>query len=135
VLTADEILKEGEVFIGAYNVEIARWSKDQWAATIPPLYAILSDHRLILQPHARKQYAPAVIPTSYITGVRLLNSPRHGIMLLLKTGHRIGMFVALDPEQTLLNNLQNLKPPKRDVRFTGEFDTSTIQKLIEFLAS
>ena len=135
MLTAEELLQDGEVFLGAYNIEIARWTNDHWSPTMPPIYAILSDHRLILQPQTRKHKEPAIIPTSYVSMVKRLNSPRHGIMLFLRTGHRIGIFVAADPEETLLHHMQHLKPPKREIKFDGEFSPSTVQRLIEYLSS
>jgi hypothetical protein len=135
VLTADQLLKEGETFIEDYNIEIARWTNTHWTSTVPPLYAILTDHRIILQPHTRKRYDPAIIPTSYVTNVVRLNTDRNGIMLYLKTGHRIGMFVTADPQDTLLHNLQRRKAPKRQVHFDGEFDAATVRRIIEYLAS
>jgi hypothetical protein len=134
VLTADHFLIDGETFIDDYNVEIARWSNSRWCSTVPPLYGILTDHRIVLQPQTRKHYDPAIIPTTYIAGVTELNAERHGIMLHLKTGHRIGMFISGDPEHRMLLNLRALKVPRRAVRFEGDFNISTIQRIIEYIA-
>ena len=135
MLTADHFLIEGERFIDDYNIEIARWNNSMWCSTIPPLYAILTDHRMILQPFARKHYDPAVIPATYISGVTELNADRHGVMIHLKTGHRIALFVSSDPQQQLLRNLRAMKVPRRAIRFEGDFDISTIQRIVDFFPS
>jgi len=135
VLTAEHFLVDGETFIDDYNVEIARWSSSHWASTIPPLYAILTNYRVILQPHTRKHYEPAVIPTSYIGNVTELNSQRHGIMLHLRTGHRIGMFVSGDHNHELMQNLRQMRGTKPNYKIDGDFNINTIQRIIDFFAT
>lgn len=134
VHTAEHFLVEGESFIDDYNVEIARWSNSHWSSTIPPLYAILTNFRIILQPHTRKHYDPAIIPTSYVYNVTELNAGRHGIMLHLRTGHRIGMFVSGDPRRDFMANLRRLRGSKPNFKIDGDFNINTIQRLIDFLA-
>ncbi len=135
MLTADELLKDGEELLGDYNIEIARWINEGWFPTMPPLYAILSDHRIILQPHARKRHEPAIIPTSYIVRVREIQSGyRRGILLELKTGHKIGMFVSGDPRQQMIPKIKEaILPHNQEKRkYKIELDLGSIQKMINF---
>lgn len=136
MLTAGQLLEEGEVLIGDYNVEIARWRDGNWTPTIPPLYVVLTDHRMILQPHARKRLDPAIIPARYIKEVRELDTDnRHGIMLHLKTGHQISMFVSGDPNRGMLRGLRAMMTPPSPVRFEPQLDLGGLQKLIDYFSA
>lgn len=137
MLTANELLIDGERLINNYNVEIARWRDDRWSSTIPPLYATLTNHRLILQPHSRKRLEPAVIPNRYLTNVlKMDKTHRPGVILCLQTGHQIALFVTNDPDYSLLDNLRYATNPNRPQRqeFKPSIDLVGIRKLIGFFA-
>jgi hypothetical protein len=134
VLTPDQLLHEGENLLGSYNIEIARWVNERWIGTVPLLYVVLTDHRLILQPQARKHYEPAVIPGRYIKQVTDVNDDRRrGLLITLKTGHRIGMVAAGVQADTFARNLRTLMVPPSPVRFESELNLTSIQKLITFV--
>lgn len=135
MLTVSELLQEDETFLGDYNIEIARWVQDRWWPTQPPIYAILTEFRLILQPQARKRHEPAIIPVSYIIRVKeFLDGRRHGVLLYLQTGHQIGMFVVGDPSGEFLRKLREAILPhaQSKPKFKIELDLASIQKMISY---
>lgn len=134
MLTKDELLVDGETFIADYNVEIARWKDRRWSSTVPPLYVILTDQRMILQPHARKRREPAIIPTRYITGVAAIVNPRHGLVIYLKNNYQLGMFVAGGAQQDMLNKLHELRDPKyrQQTQYEIALEQTYLQKLIQY---
>lgn len=134
MLTANELLVEGEELVGDYQVTIARWRESSWMPTLPTLYMILSDHRIILQPQTRKRHEPAIIPRQYITKVEELRVGfRRGVHIFLKTGHQISMFITDDPQRKVLRSLRAEFVPPSPVKFQPEIDLASLQKLIEFL--
>lgn len=136
MLTPAELLKEGEELLGSYNVEIARWQSDRWVSTVPTLYIVLTDHRMILQPHTRKRYEPAIIPARYITQVTELEAPyRHGVLMRLATGHQIGMFISGRFNREVLRNLHRMMRPIKPMQFNPQLDIQQLQKLIDFFNS
>jgi hypothetical protein len=135
VLTAEELLLEGERMIGDYNLEIARWHTDHWATTIPPLYAILTDHRLILQPHTRKRHDPAIIPASYISRVQDIDEGNRFIVVLhLKNDQKISMFIPKRQHTEIMRNLRTVTAPNAPRKFEVRLDLGSLKKLIEFVS-
>lgn len=134
MLTADELLVEGETLIGDYQVQIARWRDNVWTPTLPTLYMILTNYRMILQPHSRKRHEPAIIPKRYISKVEELKMDfRRGVVLHLPTGHIVGMFIGDDPQRQVLRSLRATFVPPSPVIFRPEIDLQNLNKLIEFL--
>ena len=135
MLTPKDILRDGETLVGNFHVEIVRWTGHEWASTPPPLYVILTDHRIVLQPQIRKRHEPAIIPARYITHVEELRTDRRrGIILRLKTGHRIGMFIAGD-NRFVLRAVHKMMAPSSPVKFESDLELSSIRKMIEYLGS
>lgn len=133
MLTPDELLLEDEELIGHYSAQIVRWRDGEWITTLPTLYVILSDRRMILQPEARKRYEPAIIPRRYFTGVEELTMGiRHGVILRLKTGHQIGMFISGDPKRRILNYLQRCFVPPKPIEPKSQVDLEDIRRIIEY---
>src|SRR5687768_356859 len=108
MFSAAELLVEGEQSLGQYNVEIARWSNDKWVSTVPPLYAMITNRRLILQPQTRKRYTPASIPGKYITDIYRLESERKVVSISLKTGYQINMFISLGKGDIFIEKLSSI---------------------------
>ncbi|GAB4512732.1 MAG: hypothetical protein OHK0046_12720 [Anaerolineae bacterium] len=136
MLTAKEILAEDEVLVGDYNAEIAQWKNGKWVSTIPPVYLIHTDQRLIIQPHTRKRHDPAIIPNAYITGVSRLDAGfRHGVLIRLKTGHTIGLFISGDPEGTVLANLRLMMISRKIDRSKHHLELTSIQKMINYFTN
>ncbi|RMG73978.1 MAG: hypothetical protein D6711_09885 [Chloroflexi bacterium] len=138
VLTVNQLLLQNERFIGDYNVEIARWSNGKWSSTIPTLYAILTDHRLILQPHARKLYEPAIIPAHYILHIVPLRTPtRFGVVLTLKTEQRVALLIPTHQKDEIIRNLRTIALPglKENPRqLQIQCDMQNVRKMINYFA-
>ena len=135
MLTPKDILKDGESLIGNFHVEIVRWTGSEWASTPPPLYVILTDHRMVLQAQTRKRYEPAYIPAQYIARVEELKGDRRrGVSLFLKTGHRISMFIAGD-NRPVLRAVRRMTAPTSPVQFNEDLDIESIRKMIDFIGS
>lgn len=138
MLTADQLLLEDEILIGDYNVEIARWSNGKWSSTIPPLYAVLTDHRFILQPHSRKRYEPAIIPAHYIMHVTPLEtSTRFGVILTLKTEQRIALLIPTRQKDEIIRNLRTVALPAlkdNPKRAEIKLDLESIRKMIDYFS-
>lgn len=138
MLTAKQLLLDGEEFVGDYNIEIARYSNRVWRPTLPPIYMVLTDHRIILQPHGRKQQTPAVIPTAYIIHVRPFEEPpRAGLLLSLKTEHRIAMFVPAHRHGQILQDMRRAAMPvsQRKRKYEIHLELGDLQKLIEYFSN
>jgi hypothetical protein len=133
-LTADELLIEGETLLDSYQTQIARASDNRWIPTVPPLFVILTDHRMILQPQHRKYHEPAIIPARYVTKVEPLNTNFYqGVILHLKTGHRIGMFIASNLRDKFEDEVRTMMVPLRQPRYKFTFDPECVERLISYL--
>jgi len=90
-----------------------------------------------LATQTRKRYEPAIIPTRHIIRARELQSGvRHGLMIQLKTGHQIGMFIGGDPNHDLIKRLRNALLPQNRTKpnFKIELDLDSIQKMIDYFS-
>jgi hypothetical protein len=128
-------LIRGEHELGSYQLQIARHTSSGWAATVPPLYAIVTNCRLIIWPQTRKPYPPASIPRNYITSVDEVElGHRKGILLAIKTGHCWYMMASSSDVQRLTDNMrQMLTPPLRGRVYTPRLDRGNLARLIEFI--
>jgi hypothetical protein len=133
VLSEREILTEGETVSGRYQAEIARWSNDIWVPTVPALFMIVTNQRIILQPQTRKQYDPASIPGRYIRSVEYLKSQRKGFTLTLKNDQRIHLFVNWGNNHHIMDDLRAIAalPPGRTYHLP--LTMNHLQKLIVFV--
>lgn len=136
VLTIKDILMEGEVFLGDYNMEVARWRDGRWSAMVPPLYVIVTDHRLVLQSTSRKQHDPAIIPASYITEMQSFTFEfRRGVILRLKTGHAIALFIPGLKGDEILRDLHTITAPtSKPKRYKMTLELGDLQKLIDYVS-
>jgi hypothetical protein len=129
-----ELFVQGEKRLGLYQVQIARPLSTGWAAAVPPLHAMVTNFRLILQPQTRKPYEPASIPSTYIVKVSdVMLGHRDGVLVALKTGHQLNMYVGLDQIKKFGKDLkQMLTPPVRG-HFSPQLAEHDINRLIEFI--
>jgi hypothetical protein len=136
VQTIKQVLLTGENFIGDYNVEIARWKDGEWSAMIPPLYMIMTDRRIVLQAHSRKHYEPAIIPAEFIDGIQEFTFRyRHGIILILTTEQKIGLFIPNLRHDEIINNMHTISAPtKKPDDFEAQLDMGSLQKLIDYVS-
>lgn len=130
------LLIPGEVKLGEYQVTIARYTPYGWSPSIPPLNALVSNYRLILQPQTRRHYAPASIPNTYITQVTEvdLGQHRHGLRISLKTGHRMYMFISWDQGAELVGALQKMLVSPVGNAFELKPAHADLERLIKFIS-
>lgn len=133
LIPESELLLTDEQVVGRYQMEIARWTHDRFVSTVPPLYVLITNQRIILQPQTRKKYEPAVIPGSFIANASQLKAERRGISIRLKSDYTINLFVSGGNIGALLEQVCVLAalPPKRDYQIP--LDSAGLQKLISFL--
>lgn len=132
--TVDELLEKEETLLGTYNMEVARWSNKHWSPTMPALYAILTDHRLILQAQARKRYEPAVVPATAITKVNSLSDDYHReiVLIHLKTGHILSLYTGRQGEH-FIKLLRQAAFPRSPIKFKRDLDLDRLQKIITYM--
>jgi hypothetical protein len=105
------LLLPGEHKLGQYQVAIARYAEPSgWSATVPPINALVTNYRLILQPQTRRPYTPASIPSNYITKVGEvdLGLHHHGVRIGLKTGHQIFLLISWSQGSDMANSLETM---------------------------
>lgn len=112
----DEILHPEEVILGRYTGEIARYVNDRYDATLPSLYVLVTDKRIIMWPQVRKKYEPAVIYGKYISGIGLLKSRRSGVSLRIKNGYVIHLFVQRNRISEFMSQVRDIAklPPLKE---------------------
>jgi len=128
-----ELLNEGETVIGRYNVEIARVTRDgRFTSTVPPIFIIITDKRMILQPQTRKRYAPAIIHGQFIKNAQQLKNERSGTTIILKNDYRINLFITTNLNPTFINQVRQLAllPPIKDYALPLSIDG--LSKLIQY---
>lgn len=146
VIDIQSLLLENEQFIGNFSVEIARWNGGRWTATVPPLYATLTNTRLFLHPQTRRRYEPAIIPRRYIRRVAELDDPyRRGIVIYLREGTPLSIFAAGLQGETFINHLFESHPITRTihatlpdvapcpVKFDNQVEVDRLRRLIDRL--
>jgi hypothetical protein len=135
VQSRSDLLIKGERILGNYHLQIARRSDSGWTVTIPPLYALVTNHRLILWPQTRRSYPPASIPRSYIVKVSTVAlERRNAVLIQLKTGHEFYVIVGLSeggPFVDMINKM--LTPPLLGRIFAARLPKQDIQRLIELI--
>lgn len=131
-----DLFVPGEQELGDYQVQIARLTSSGWVPTIPPLRAVATNYRLILQPQTRKPYTPASIPGHYITKVQDVPLGNHnGVMVALITGHTIHMFVSWSKGNSLTQAVKDLLTPSSQTPFEPKLAQQDLVRLIEFISN
>jgi hypothetical protein len=134
-LVKPDLLIKGERQLGDYQVQIARLTSSGWVPTIPPLRAVVTNYRLILQPQTRKPYTPASIPGSYITKVCDIALGHHkGVLVALKTGHNLNMFVSWSKGYPLTQAVKDLLVPSTRTQFESRLAQQDLVRLIECIS-
>ncbi|MDL1883715.1 hypothetical protein FBR01_08705 [Anaerolineae bacterium CFX8] len=126
----------GEYLLGQYQVTIARYTASGWAGTVPPLNAAITNFRLILQPQTRRPYEPASIPSTYVVKVcDVLLDHRPGILISLKTGHRLYLFIWWSQGEKLSDALRTmLTSPIGSDSFHHNLRPGDLERLIRFIS-
>lgn len=129
----DEILQPDEPILGRYNGEIARYSNDQYSATLPSLYVVVTDRRIVMWPQVRKKYSPAIIYGKHISGIGLMKSRRSGVSLRIKNGYIIHMFIQrnrISDFMAQVREIANLPPLKE---YHIPLSDKQLNRIISFL--
>ncbi len=126
----------GEHLLGEYQVAVARYTPSGWSPTVPPLNALVTNFRLILQPQTRRPYDPASIPSTYITKVcEVMFGARAGMMVVLKTGHRLNLFISWSSGVPLAEALHTmLSSPVGSNSFRDHLRQRDVKRLIRFIS-
>lgn len=130
------VLISGENPLGEYQVAIARYTQSGWTPTVPPLNATVTNFRLILQPQTRRPYEPASIPSTYITKVcDVTLGHRSGLMVVLKTGHQLYLFISWSNGGKLSDALHTmLTSPVGANTFHHNLRQHDLKRLIRFIS-
>jgi hypothetical protein len=130
-----DLLVKGERTLGNYQLQIARRTDSGWTVTIPPLHALVSNHRMILWPQTRRPYPPASIPSNYIVSVNTVRlDHRTAVMIRLKTGHEFYIIVATSDGAPLVETIQQmLTPPIRGRIYRPRLPKPDIERLIHMI--
>ena len=130
-----DLLVKGERTLGNYQLQIARRTDSGWTVTIPPLHALVSNHRMILWPQTRRPYPPASIPGSYIISVNTVRlDHRTAVLIRLKTGHEVYIIVATSDGGPLAETVQRmLTPPIRGRIYRARLPKPDIERIIHII--
>ena len=105
----DALLLPGESKLGRYHVAILRHTSSGWVPTTPPLNALVTNYRLLMHPQTRRQYQPAIIPSSFITQVGKAELGYHkGVTIGLKNGMRLYMTINWSEDQELTDAITTM---------------------------
>jgi hypothetical protein len=129
------LLVQGERQLGAYEVQIARRTDSGWSPTVPPLRAVVTTERLILWPQVRRPYPPASLPRNFILSLAELDlGKRRGLMVSLKSGHRLYFYVGMSTGRRMSDALRTMiAPPLRGRFFSPKLSTTELFRLIHFV--
>ena len=105
----DALLLPGESKLGRYHVAILRHTSSGWVPTTPPLNALVTNYRLLMHPQTRRQYQPAVIPSTFITQVGKAELGYHkGVKISLKNGMRLYLTINWSEDQELTDAITKM---------------------------
>jgi hypothetical protein len=131
----EQALLPGERKLGQYQVAIARYTTPSgWSPTVPPISALVTNYRLVLQPQTRRPYTPASIPSTYITKVGEvdLGQYHHGVRICLKTGHELYLLISWSQGNAMTHSLETMLTSP--VGITLKLNTRDLNRLIRFIS-
>jgi hypothetical protein len=136
VLNETEIFIDGETKLGQYQVAVVRYTPTGWVPSIPPLDALVTNYRLILQPQTRRPHPPASIPGAYITKIADVElNKRAAVQICLKTGHKLFFFTSWGQGLNLTDAIKAMLTSPVGNRFKHHPAQQDINRLIQFIQS
>ena len=130
-----DILIEGENVLGRYQVQILRHSHGDWGITIPPLNALLTNLRLILQPQTLRPHPPASIPGTYVTQIAEEHLGRYDcVVMQVKGGPRLHLLVGTRQREDFLIGLDVMMHPPLKLKVSLPLVHQDIERLVQFLS-
>lgn len=134
VLTPEDVLEEGEKLQGQFNVEIARRLHGEWVSTVPPLYLILTDRRMIMQPQVRKRHQPAIIPISAIRRVVEMDHRfRFGVLIHLSNDMILSLLLPSNQSKAFVRHIRAVTLPPPPVEFVERIELGSLERIITFV--
>lgn len=134
MLTPEEILEDGEKLQGQFNVEIARKLHGEWISTVPPLYLILTDRRMVMQPQVRKRHEPAIIPISAIRRIEEMDHRfRFGVLIYLSNDMVLSLLLPSNQSKAFLRHIRAVTLPPPPVEFVEKIALDNLEKIITFV--
>ena len=130
----DALLLAGECKLGRYHVAILRLTSSGWVPTTPPLNVLVTNYRLLMHPQTRRQYQPAVIPSSFITQVGKTEMGYHkGVTIGLKNGMCLYLTINWSEDEELTDAITKMltSPLGTFIPHPAEQD---LNKLITFIS-
>ncbi len=130
----DTLLSAGECKLGRYHVAILRRTSSGWVPTTPPLNVLVTNYRLLMHPQTRRQYQPAIIPSSFITQVGKAEMGYHkGVTIGLKNGMRLYLTINWSENEELTEAVTKMltSPLGTFIPHPAEQD---LNRLIEFIS-
>jgi hypothetical protein len=128
------LLLAGESKLGRYHVAILRRTSSGWVPTTPPLNVLVTNYRVLMHPQTRRQYQPAVIPSSFITQVGKTEMGYHkGVTIGLKNGMRLYLTINWSEDEELTEAVTKMltSPLGTFIPHPAEQD---LNKLIAFIS-
>lgn len=132
MINESELFIEGERRLGLYTVELLRKASTGWATNALPLFALVSNYRLILKP-LKKKYPAASIPSTYVRLVeKIVLEPHRCIAVRFKDGGSLFLVVLSGSFDHLAEDLSAMKAPPPRFSFDNTIPLAKIHKLISY---
>lgn len=131
----DDLLLQGERRLGEYVVALIRRTPHGWSPTVPPLDALVTNYRMLLQPQTRRPYDPASIPANYIMRVREVEiNSGLGIHVSLRTGHSLYILPSASHGSGMTDCLKALLTAPATSHFHLHPPSRDLQRLIDYIS-
>jgi hypothetical protein len=132
---SDEFLMQGEKRLGEYVVALIRRTPYGWSPTVPPLVALVTNLRLLLQPQTRRPHDPACIPANYIMRVREVEINNGlGVHVSLRTGHSLYILPSASHGSNLHDSLKHMMTTPVTQHFHMAPPSHDLQRLIDYIS-
>lgn len=131
-INVQEVLIEGEVVLGRFQVEILAPGAQGWSPAVMAIEALVTNFRLLLKPF-KKKYHHASIPNYFITTVaedELDGYPC--ISIGVRTGHTFHLVIPRRHKQMLIANLIKMRVPKPKFKMDENVARNDIKRLVAF---
>ncbi len=131
----DDLLMRGEKRVGEYVVGLIRRTAYGWSPTVPPLVALVTNCRLMLQPQTRRPHEPACIPANYIMRVREVEiNSGLGVHVSLRTGHSLYILPSASHGSSLHESLKLMLTAPATHHFHMAPPSHDLQRLIDYIS-
>ena len=131
----DALLLTGECKLGRYHVAILRHTSSGWVPTTPPVNVLVTNYRVLMHPQTRRQYQPAVIPSTFITQVGQADMGYHkGVRIGLKNGMRIYLTINWSENEDLTEAITKMLTSPLGNTFIPHPAEEDLNRIIAFIS-